>query len=145
MVREHERFHGIAILRAIVAAQDDVSIVKREDIGSGCFAIGGVGIQVKYATDRLSPWQFAFNAEHRAAQDRLSAEYGSIGVLLVCNEDGVIVLNALDLEALIGRGERSGTIAVYRKPREMAQLRGTAGDLTRKMKDSDFSRLGGPF
>lgn len=57
----------------------------------------------------------------------------------------MVVLNADDAECLLGSSLMSGTIGVTRNPREMARVRGTSGDIQRKFRDSDFSRLGFPF
>ena len=144
-VREQEFYHGIALLRAIASCDDAIKIGRRDDVGSGCYAVAGIGIQVKYATDRLSPWQFSFTAEHRRAQDALIDEYGSCGIVLVCHQNCVVVLSQHDIDDVLGESPAAGTIAVVRKPREMAQVRGPLSTLPYKLRDSDFGRLGAPF
>lgn len=140
-VREYEQFHGAALLQAIGAFGGQALVALRPDIGSGCYGIDRVGVMLKYAKDRLSPWHFTFTPDHRRMLDRLCEQYSAAGVLLVCNNDGIIVLTAADVETLLGVSPGSGAIGVSRRPRGMALVTGRVGDLPRKLAHGDFSVL----
>lgn len=140
-IREYEYYHGAAILRALGAAKHPATVIRLDNIGVGCYAIDSVGLLVKYARDRMSPWHFSFNVDHRVAVRTLQKRYEKVGVLLVCFDDSVIAIDPVQLGEVLGKAPATGSVSVSRKPRGMASVGGPAGVLPFKVADSDFSYL----
>ena len=141
ILREYEFFHGAALLRALESAKASAVVTRLSDVGAGCYAINDVGLLIKFARDRMSPWRFTFTADQRGAIGRLEKIFTRVGVLFVCNDAAVIVVDSPELSLLLGKPPASGSISVSRKPRGMARVSGPAGELPQKVADSDFSLL----
>lgn len=140
-IREYEYYHGAAILRALKAVKGRADVARLDSLGSGCYSVEDVGLFVKFARDRMSPWQFTFSSEQRLAVRQLEKKFMKVGILFVCNDDAIIVIDSIQLNGLLGKAPAFGSISVSRKPRAMASVSGSAGALQQKIRDSDFSRL----
>jgi hypothetical protein len=141
VIRESEFYHGAALLRVVTSFDRGVKVTRRADVGAGCYAIeDAVGIYIKYSTSRMPPWRFSFNKEQRAIIRALAQTYGTIATLLVCNDDNMVVLVGGEVDALLGKASSTARwISVRRAPRGMCALAGSAGNLKRRLPDSDMS------
>ena len=139
-VREYELYHGAAILR-LLAIAGDLQVTKLEKFGTGCYLLSGrIGCLIKYSTDRLTPWSFTFNEEHKQTIRKLEQSFSPLLVLLVCRMDGIVSLSGNDLWYLIGDQPGSAAIGVTRRPREMYQVSGPAGTLPRKLSEAAYAK-----
>jgi hypothetical protein len=139
-IKEFEFYHGAALLRLTSSFDDGAWIVRRNDIGAGCYALDGeVGLYVKYSTARMTPWQFSFAAAHVAVLVALRKHFRAVFVILVCGGNSVVTINGTDAERLIGNDSTGGWLSVRRKPRQMCAVSGTRGDLPNRIADSDFT------
>lgn len=139
-LREYEFYHGAALSRLISIA-DSVQIKKLDDIAFGCYVVNGeIGLLIKYATDRMTPWAFTFTSEHKRALSELKLRYAKVLVLLVCRNDGIVALDYDSALTVIGDGPATAAVSVSRKPRQMYAVSGTNGALSRKLGDADFAR-----
>lgn len=130
----------MAIARLLSIATT-LEVTRRDDIGTGCYALNrAIGVIIKYATARLTPWSFTFQAAHKGALCKLAAIYPQLLVLLVCNDDGIVALDYASALLLVGSGAGNASISVFRRPREMYSVSGTFGKLPRKLGDIEYAR-----
>lgn len=141
MVREYEFYHGAAIAR-LVSISRDLQVKRLDRVGAGCYEFNRtIGSMIKYATDRLTPWGFTFQAEHKRMLKDLQATYGTILLLLVCKDDGIVALDYDAITQLIGSGAGVSAVSVSRRPRQMYQVSGTLGRLSRKLAEMEHARM----
>ena len=108
-------------------------------MGSGCYALDEkIGMLIKYATDRMTPWAFTFTPEHKRVLLELKERYSQILVLLVCRDDGIVALNYESTVLLIGEEPTTASVSVARKPRQMYSVSGTFGAISRKLGDAEY-------
>ena len=139
MIREFERFHGLALARLLHGADNEIRIHRFDrESNSGYVVDGRLGLYVKYCSKRLSPWRFTFNPEHRSEIKRLQHAVGRMFLALVCNDDGVVCLNQIEMQEVIGDDQEIAWIRAERHLREMYTVSGSTGDLSRKVGVADF-------
>lgn len=110
-------------------------------IGAGCYAINDtIGLLIKYATDRLTPWSFTFQADHKRAILTLSERFSDVMVLLVCRDDGIVALDRDAIWSIIGDDAVIATVSVSRKARQMYLVSGPLATLPRKLADCDYAK-----
>lgn len=137
MIPEYKLYHG-AVLADIVDAYEGPISFRSESEGKRLlnYVINdAVGLQVKYATQRLRPWQFSFTKSHIDSLARLTASYQACFVVLVCRTDGMIAIDAMDVLASLPSLESGQTwLRADRKKREMYRVHGPTGAFSAKFK-----------
>jgi hypothetical protein len=137
MIPEYKHHHG-AVLADIVASLDG-SVTFRSQSEDGRLlnyvVNDAVGLQVKYATQRLRPWHFSFSGAHIDSLKGLVSTYRACFVVLVCRTDGMVAIDASDV---IGSFESSDAehawLRADRKKREMYRVYGPTGEFQGKFK-----------
>lgn len=97
-------------------------------------------IYFKYSTRNRSPWGFTFGPdENESIADRVKKNRVFIG--LICGSDGVAVIEAQELLRIGPAKTSSVRIACFRKHGEYYRISGPEGELERKIRPSDWTRL----
>jgi hypothetical protein len=93
MINEFEFYHGVAFARMLHATQRELAIKPFSPSDNAAYVVNGsMGIYIKYSAKRLSPWRFSFQQRHRDKIVEMKKGIGDVFVLLVCNEDGIVIL-----------------------------------------------------
>ncbi|OGH15234.1 MAG: hypothetical protein A2860_03695 [Candidatus Levybacteria bacterium RIFCSPHIGHO2_01_FULL_37_33] len=142
MIKEFEFFHGAALCQ-LVHNKKVYSIVTYPTADNASYVINsGVGVYIKYSKKRLSPWRFTFKKEHQDEILEMKKRFGTVYVILVCNDDGIACLDYTELKKILDYlHEEAEWIAVYRSKREKYSIKGSDGKLQFKMGVNDFSKL----
>jgi len=137
MIPEYKLYHG-SVLADIVDAYEGPVAFRSESEGKRLlnYVINDlVGLQVKYATQRLRPWQFSFTKSHVDSLADLTSTYRACFVVLVCRTDGMIAIDAKDVLASLTPLESGQTwLRADRKKREMYRVHGPTGEFSAKFK-----------
>jgi len=136
MIREYKLYHG-AVLADIVAMLGGAVTLRPEAEGGRLlnYVINeAVGLQVKYATQRLHPWHFNFPSSHVSSLSILASTYPACFVVLVCHTDGMIAIDAADVIASLKSNAEQMWLRADRKKREMYRVHGPAGEFPGKFK-----------
>jgi len=136
MIREYKLYHG-AVLADIVAMHGGPVTIRPQEEGGRLlnYVINDqVGLQVKYATQRLRPWPFTFSPSHIASLSELASTYKASFVVLVCHTDGMVAVDATDVIASLEQGAEQGWLRVERKKHEMYRVHGPGGEFPGKYK-----------
>jgi hypothetical protein len=137
MIPEYKFYHG-AVLTDIVDKFDG-AVCFRETVGPGRllnYVINdSIGLQIKYSTARLHPWQFTFPDENIAQIITLLASHPTTFVALVCHTDGFAAVPADILIPFLkqANGEQAW-LRLNRKKREMYRVFGPAGEYPYKFR-----------
>ena len=145
MLREVEFFHGVLFARLIREVGSPLEISELPSSGQSAYLIQSqLPLYIKYSTNRLTPWNFTFTVDHLAEMNTLLTRYGEFVLCLVCHEDGIVGLTALEVVRLVGpltTPYRTASISVQRRRRELYGVRGSVGELDRKVSESTVIRL----
>jgi hypothetical protein len=137
MIPEYKLYHGSVLADIVDAYDGEVTFRSRGETGRMLnYVINDVvGLQIKYATQRLRPWQFSFSASHIGNLKELKAAYHACFVVLVCRTDGIIAVRVEDvLASLCAEGVEQAWLRADRKKREMYRLYGPLGEFPEKFK-----------
>jgi len=142
MIKEFEFYHGLVFARILHATQQRISITSFPTPDNGSYIINDkIGIYIKYRTSRLSPWTFSFQQRHQDEILDMKNKVGEVYLLLVCNDDGVVVLSFDELKQILNEKHESVEwIRVSRHKREMYAVRGSDGKLEFKVARDDFPK-----
>ncbi len=140
MIREFEFYHGAVFTCLLHGMPREVSIQLFPTQDNASYVIDNkIGIYIKYSSKRLSPWTFSFQSRHQDEIAEMKNKIGFAFVLLVCNDDGVVVLSFEELKQILDQSN-GGTewISVARNRREMYSVKGSNGKLQFKIGKNDF-------
>jgi hypothetical protein len=102
LIRQVEQYHGAVIARLIRGGIDGYLRVRAHEHIRSAYALDErVGLYIKYATSRLSPWSFGFKPAHQDEIAALRAEFDETFVVLACGTDGVVCLDAAEYARLL--------------------------------------------
>jgi hypothetical protein len=136
MIPEYKLYHG-AVLADIVAMHGGTVAVRPQEEGGRLLNYilnEQVGLQVKYATQRLRPWPFSFSSSHIASLSNLASTCKASFVVLVCDTDGMAAIAAEDVIASLEPNAEQGWLRVERKKHEMYRVHGPSGEFPAKFK-----------
>jgi len=143
MLRDIEFYHGAALARLVRASHEPIEFeLLRWDRSFNAYLINQkTGLYLKYSTHRLPPWQFMFTPEQRSEVAALAARTERTVVGLVCWEDGIVGLSRDEVTLLMGdaHSDETSWISISRKKRGQYQVRGSLGELGRRLSRSDFA------
>ena len=141
MATEFEFFHGAVFARMLHATQREISIRPYSEEDNAAYVVDGKkGIYIKYSTKRMSPWRFSFQGRHHEKIAEMKQDLGEVFVILVCNDDGTVVLTFEEYQQLGRNGEELGDwISAARNRRQMYLVKGPEGQLAFKIGKDDFS------
>jgi len=87
----------------------------------------------------MSPWRFTFIKDHQEELDLLRSTVQKVFLLLVCNDDGIVCLNYVELKQLLdSQHDPIEWISATRHKREMYSVKGSDGELNFKIGQSEF-------
>lgn len=139
MISEFEFFHGVVFARMLHATQTQLSIKPYSPSDNAAYLVNGKGIYIKYSTKRLSPWRFSFQKRHQDQILEMKKDLGQVFVLLVCNDDGVVVLSFDELKQILNENHESVEwISAARNRRQMYSIKGSDGKLGFKVGKDEF-------
>lgn len=136
MIPDYKLYHGAVLADILTMHGGTVSVRPLEEGGRLLNYVLNeqVGLQVKYATQRLRPWPFSFSASHVASLSTLASTYKASFVVLVCHKDGMAAISAVDVIACLEPSAEQGWLRVERKKHEMYRVHGPAGEFPGKFK-----------
>jgi hypothetical protein len=140
MISEFEFFHGVVFARMLHVTQRQLSIKPYSASDNAAYLINGaIGIYIKYSSKRLSPWRFSFQKRHQDKILEMKSSIGTVFVLLVCNDDGVVVLTFDELKQILNEDyEEVEWISASRNRRQMYSIKGSDGKLSFKVGKDEF-------
>lgn len=140
MISEFEFFHGVVFARMLHATQRQLSIKPYSTSDNAAYVVDGTkGIYIKYSSKRLSPWRFSFQKRHQETILEMEKNVGAVFLLLVCNDDGVVVLTFDELKQILNENhEAVEWISATRNRRQMYSIKGSDGKLSFKVGRDEF-------
>lgn len=132
MIPDYRLYHGAVLASLLGSMNVGVRVSAEPHAGRLLNYILNerVGLQVKYATQRLHPWHFSFQESHVRALESLAARLPACFLVLVCERDGFIALDADQvLSAFLPLSTGQSWLRADRKKREMYRVYGPAGEL----------------
>jgi hypothetical protein len=140
MINEFEFFHGVVFARMLHATQRQLCLKPYSGSENAAYVLDDdKGIYIKYSSKRLSPWRFSFQKRHQETILEMKRNIGSVFVLLVCNDDGVVVLTFNELKQILDENhEAVEWISASRNRRQMYSIKGSDGKLNVKVGRDEF-------
>jgi hypothetical protein len=140
MINEFEFYHGVAFARMVHITQRELAIRPYSSSDNAAYVVDGtIGIYIKYSLKRLSPWRFSFQKRHRDKIREMKEDLGEAFLLLVCNDDGVVVLSFDEFDQVLsGTDGDSEWISAARNRRQMYSIKGSDGKLGFKVGKDEF-------
>lgn len=135
MISEYKLYHGAVLADIVDRAEHPVAFQELSESGRLLNYIinGCVGMQVKFATQRLRPWPFSFTTQQISSLIELKAKCERTFIVLVCHKDGIISADIEDvLPSLLAAGENGAWLKANRKKHEMYRLSGPLGELPKR-------------
>jgi hypothetical protein len=99
MIPEYKFYHG-AVLAEIFDMHDGHVAVYRYRDSSRLLNYSlnkRIGLQIEYATQRMTPWQFTYSISHINSLKELAEEFAHSFLVLVCESGGMICLPAKEI------------------------------------------------
>jgi hypothetical protein len=140
MINEFEFYHGVTFARMLHATQKELAIKPYSSSDNAAYVVNGsTGIYIKYCLKRLSPWRFSFQQKHRDRILEMKKNVGEVFVLLVCSDDGIVVLTFDEFTQVLNEAQ-GGTewISATRNRRQMYSIKGSDGKLGVKVGKDEF-------
>jgi hypothetical protein len=139
VIRQVERFHGVALARLIRSEGSAVSVARHPRCRAAYTIDDRVAVYVKYSTNRLSPWAFGFKQEHQAEIADLRAEFNEVFVALVCGTDGIACLGSREYQRVLDDVLHSSEwVRVARGRREKYAVTGSDGRKAVRIGDNEY-------
>jgi hypothetical protein len=141
MISEFEFFHGAVLARMLHATQQTLVVAPYSEFDNASYVINeSKGVYIKYSTKRLTPWRFSFQKRHHEKILEMRRDLGEVFVVLVCNDDGAVVLTFEEFQQLIkSDGDAGQWISAARNRRQMYLINGSDGKLAFKIGKDEFS------
>lgn len=136
MIPEYKLYHGAVIASIVDKIEKPVSFCTLDKGRLLDYSIDGiVGMQIKFATQRLRPWHFTFSPDHLADLQKMEAAYVAAFLVLVCRTDGLIAMPIGDAVRFLSQEDSTVSwLRANRKKREMYRLYGPQGEYDSKFK-----------
>jgi len=135
MISDYNRYYGCVFCFLVDRLQSTISI-RRLSVGVQGFYIVNetVPLYIKFSRTRKGPWSFNFQKDHQKQYSELVSRYRNCVTVLVCGKDGLVALEHDQLrEILDDQFEDQESVTVRRKLGHMYSVKGTDGQLTRKI------------
>lgn len=144
MIKDFERYHGVAVRQLVVEAGSRGVLLRAEDSKGrlNSFLLNDkVGLHIKHSSKRLPPWQFTFNDENCVELASLREHAEQILIALVCGPDGVVCLTHQEFLSLNSEQcESTAFVRIDRDKRAMYRVRGSEAALS-EPKPRGFARV----
>ena len=121
MIKEYEYLHGVVFNRLCSVRNIKLLIRPYKVSGYSSYIVNeSVGLYIKYSGGRLAPWKFTFLKSHQEEVFELYKSYGEVFIALVCNLDGIAILNFEEIKAVLPDSfDQTEQIRVFRKRNSM--------------------------
>lgn len=142
MIKEFEFYHGVIFTKLIHESNSRILIEPFPTESNASYIINSkVGIYIKHSTKRLTPWRFSLSKIHQDEILQMKDKLEEVFLLLVCGEDGVVVLSFNELKRILDEvhGEVEW-ISATRTPRKEYAVKGSDGSLGKKVGKNEFPR-----
>jgi hypothetical protein len=139
---EFERYYG-TVFTSLFEEVSDVRIKKISDNDSAYILNNSLGLYIKHATARISPWSYSFRTNDFAVIDQMGIDTKEIAFGLVCGFQGVCLISSDDLRVAGGVFQGDPLRVTVRTMRGGSwKVSGTAGDLsTTRSKTKPWERF----
>jgi hypothetical protein len=139
---EFERYYG-TVFTSLFEEVSDVRIKKISNNDSAYILNESLGLYIKHATARISPWSYSFRTNDFAVIDQLELETTEIAFGLVCGFHGVCLISSQDLKVAGGVFQGDALRITVRTMRGGSwKVSGTAGELsTTRSKTKPWERF----
>lgn len=141
MISEFEFFHGAVLARMLHSTQQAITVTPYSQSDNASYVINSnTGIYIKYSSKRLSPWRFSFQSRHYEMIAVMRRDLGEVFVVLVCNDDGAVVLTFEEFQQVVKSDGGSGQwISAARNRRQKYLIKGSDGKLSFKIGKDEFA------
>lgn len=135
MIKEYEYLHGVVFNRLSNNYEIEISIKPFKRTGYSSYILNKhVGLYIKYSGKRLSPWRFSLTSAHYKEIQELNLTNKEVFIALVCNLDGIVVLNYKELCEIINWSKDSSDwISISRTKNKMYSVSASDGRLDYKI------------
>ena len=142
MTYEFERYYG-TVFTSLFEEVSDVRIKKISDNDSAYILNDSLGLYIKHATARLSPWNYSFRTNDFAIIDQMGIDVKEIAFGLVCGFHGVCLISSDDLRVAGGNFTGESLRITVRTMRGGSwKVSGTSGELsTTRSKTKPWERF----
>jgi hypothetical protein len=136
MTDDYELYQGVVLRNLVVNA--DLSLIIRPFVKEGrisAFVLNSrIGVFVKHASARMSPWRFTFTLDQASDLLDLEAKFFDSFFVFVCGLDGLVTLDAASLHQIVTfDGANKAWVAVERKPRSQYRVWGNRAELPNRV------------
>ena len=143
MTRESAHYLGSFLFDVINSVDGTITIQRDPKNTPGFYILDElVPVHLKYTTKRHSPWFFTFTRDHQLRQQHYYDILGKCIVVFVCGRDGIIALSFEEFRHLLDQNfEPQESVSIRRKHKEMYQINGRDGELTRKVGRNSLAKM----
>ncbi len=138
MIPEYKLYHGAVLAELVDVLDQAVSINELVENGrlTSYVLDGRVGLQIKHAMQRISPWQFTFTPANVRGLGFLEMTHPKSFVVLVCRCEGMVCLRVDELGPLLafGKGDQA-SVRVSRHRNHFYSITSGATELPTKKPD----------
>jgi hypothetical protein len=137
MIPEYKLYHGAVLADIAAGVEGGVTISIPAESGRLLNYVldDVVGLQIKFATQRLRPWHFSFPEPQIESLKELCETCQQVFVVLVCRTDGTIALDARELlSSFASANTGQAWLRADRRKREMYRVYGPGGEFRGKFK-----------
>jgi len=145
MIKEFEIYHGVVFSRLFNASSATICVASYPSSSNASYFLKygkrSAGMYIKHCSKRLTPWRFTFLQEHQEEISRMKEEFGEVFLVLVCGQNGIVVLNYCELKSILDYDhDPAEWVSVARGKRQMYTVKGKDGVLDCKVGETDFPR-----
>jgi hypothetical protein len=142
LTQEFERYYG-TVFTSLFEEASDVRIKKVSDNDSAYILNDRLGLYIKHATARISPWNYSFRTNDFAIIDQMGIEVKEIAFGLICGFHGVCLISSDDLKVAGGVFQGDPLRITVRTMRGGSwKVSGTSGELsTTRSKTKPWERF----
>lgn len=142
MIKEFEFYHGVVFTKLIHCSKNSISIKSFPTTSNASYVYNeNIGIYIKHSTKRLSPWRFSLQKIHQDEIVQMKNQLKEVFLVLVCGDDGIVTLSYNELKQILNEvHEEVEWISASRKPNKEYTVKGSDGELGRKVGKNDFPK-----
>lgn len=142
MIKEFEFYHGAVLVTLLHGSDQSISIDLFPSESNASYIVNkNIGLFIKHSTKRMSPWSFSFTQKHQDEILEMKNKLGEVFLLLVCGEDGIVVLNFNESKKILNDAhDPVEWVSVSRNKKAMYAVKGSDGSLGYKISKKDFPR-----
>lgn len=142
MIKEFEFYHGAVLANLLHNSGQSITIEPFPSESNASYIINkNTGLFIKHSAKRMSPWRFSFSQQHQDEILEIKNKLGEVYILLVCGEDGIVILSFEELKKLLNTiHDPMEWISVARNRNTEYTVKGSDGSLGYKISKKDFPR-----